>query len=163
MRTLEGTTEHSLWGQKLWGPRPQSEASRNGGSQLPTGGPGVERGRKEKDGCHWKSSENSAHVGRKKELLYTQKAICEPHLCNKLPSRTPLSVREPRPQHALPSLCHQWGWLGRLTTQFLYRPQCQQQQHQEPWGRKTDDRGESRSRFNPSLPGHFPLEGGSRT
>lgn len=51
-----------------------------------------------------------------------------------------LSVRQSKPQHALLSLCHQWSWLGRLTSQFLYRSQCQQQQHQHPWGRKTDDK-----------------------
>lgn len=43
-----------------------------------------------------------------------------------------LSVRQSKPQHALLSLCHQWSWLGRLTSQFLYRSQCQQQQHQHP-------------------------------
>lgn len=38
--------EHSLWGQRLWRWRPWSEGPRNGGNQLPTGGPKVE-GRRE--------------------------------------------------------------------------------------------------------------------
>ena len=60
----EGTSEHSLWGQRVWGQRPQSESSRNGGSLLPAGCPGAEEGK-------WRKERGRAAIGRGKR----QKAL----------------------------------------------------------------------------------------
>lgn len=76
--------------------------------------------------------------GGRNSFFYTQKTICEPYLWNKL-SSLPLVGEKTRTPACAPQLMSPVAGC-RLTFQFLYRPQCQQQQHQDPWGRKTDEK-----------------------